>query len=111
MKEESKEKVVLNNTPQKDLAFSKEDGSIDEMTEEDLMYIKKVQEQIMSLQSSEGMDDGEIHAKLLQMLKSQDSMSEEERISRVLRLMNPRDAGVVAQNLKTMAPEERADFI
>jgi hypothetical protein len=68
MKEESKEKVALNNTPQKDVAFSQDNDNFEDMTEEDLMYVKKIQEQIMSLQSSEGMEDSEIQAKLLQML-------------------------------------------
>jgi hypothetical protein len=52
MKEESKEKVPLNNTPQKDLAFPNDGAGYDDMTEEDILYVKKVQEQIMSMSNS-----------------------------------------------------------
>jgi len=38
-------------------------------------------------------------------------MSEEERIKRVLQFLDPRDAEIVADNLKNMTPEERVELI
>lgn len=39
------------------------------MTEEDLKYIRHMQEQLMGMQTLEGFDDSGIQTKLLQMLK------------------------------------------
>jgi hypothetical protein len=44
MKEESKEPVPLNNTPQKEPPCQKEETGYDEMTEDDLLYVKRIQE-------------------------------------------------------------------
>jgi hypothetical protein len=104
-----------NPTPQKgEYPLVDDDGELEQMTEEDLKYIRHMQEQLMGMQSLEGFDDSDIQAKLLNMLKSQSQESqnsEEDRINRILRFMDPRDAAVVAENLKTMNSEERSHFI
>lgn len=44
MKEDSKEKGKMNNTPQKEPPVQRELSNYDDMTEEDLLYVKKIQE-------------------------------------------------------------------
>lgn len=64
MKEESKEKVMLNNTPQKDFANAVPGKNLEEMTDDDFKYVQKIKEQILSLQDSDALEDEEMQAKL-----------------------------------------------
>jgi len=63
------------------------------------------------MQATEEMEDEEMKTKLLDMLKEKESLTEQERILRVMQMMDPRDAEVVAQNMKTMSAEERVGFL
>jgi hypothetical protein len=42
MKEDSKEKMLLNNTPQKQMPFQIDTGAFEDMTEEDLLYVTRI---------------------------------------------------------------------
>jgi len=54
------------------------------MTSEDMMYVKSIQDQILNLQESEEREDLDLQARMLGMLKEKQSLSEEERIHRVM---------------------------